>query len=255
MWCLDDFIIYEMLGTGRYGKVFKVQDKKTTKIYALKIMKLNDLPNNEKSEITNHIKLNHTNILKLYGHFKDKTSLYLVLEYINNTQLVMSGPIKESTLSLYIFQLAKALEYCHKQKIIHRDVKIDNILLDTDNNLKLADFGFSTVLGNSTLNEYCGTLDYISPEMLNCDFYNENVDIWSLGICTYELLVGNTPFKEESYDDTFNRILNIDLTLPKTLSKDVTDFLLRILCTRDKRMNLIDILNHPWITSGQKCKT
>ncbi|KAF4708459.1 Serine/threonine-protein kinase ark1 [Perkinsus olseni] len=146
-----------------------------------------------------------------------------------------------------------AIQYCHKKHVIHRDIKPENILIGLNDTLKIADFGWSVHAPNSRRETFCGTLDYLPPEMVGSQKHDFGVDIWGLGVLAYEFLVGSPPFEDESKKATYQKIKNVDVKFPSFLSRQAIS-LIRGMLVKDpaKRMSLEDILRHPWIR--QQCE-
>ncbi|RHN69498.1 putative protein kinase Aur family [Medicago truncatula] len=202
------------------------------------------------------ISLKHPNILRLYGWFHDSERVYLILEYAHNGELYMllreRCHFSEKQAATYILSLTKALTYCHEKHVIHRDIKPENLLLDHEGRLKIADFGWSVQSEDKDKKRktMCGTLDYLAPEMVENKGHDYAVDNWTLGILCYEFLYGVPPFEAESQDDTFRRIVKIDLSFPRTplVSKKAKN-LINGLLVKDssKRLSLQEIMEHPWI--------
>lgn len=128
----------------------------------------------------------------------------------------------------YIRQMIDALDFCHKRKIIHRDIKPENILIGFYGELKIADFGWSVHAPSSRRQTMCGTLDYLSPEMVEQTTYDERVDHWCLGVLTYEFLTGNPPFLNEHPDKTYIKILRVEYTFPDYVGELARDFIGRV---------------------------
>lgn len=163
----------------------------------------------------------------------------------------MSSPNKrfsEEITANYIAQIAEALKYCHSKKVIHRDIKPENLLLGAKGEIKIADFGWSVHAPSSRRTTLCGTLDYLSPEMVHGKTHNEKVDLWSLGVLCYEFLVGKPPFESTSYDDTYRRISKAIYIVPTFVSELGADFIKRLLVVYpNARLELDGVLQHPWI--------
>ncbi|KFY95234.1 hypothetical protein V498_03458 [Pseudogymnoascus sp. VKM F-4517 (FW-2822)] len=147
--------------------------------------------------------------------------------------------------------MAAALKYLHKKHVIHRDIKPENILMGIHGEIKISDFGWSVHAPNNRRQTMCGTLDYLPPEMLKPgsgdNWYGEKVDLWSLGVLTYEFLVGEAPF-EDTMIMTQRRITRADMTVPSFVSPEAKDLIKRLLVLDpEKRIQLDQVLQHPWI--------
>ena len=167
-------------------------------------------------EIQSHLR--HQNILQMYGFFNDDEKIYLILEYSPGGNLyddIMSSLNRcynEEKASNYIAQVLQALKYMHSKNIIHRDIKLEN-LLNTNGTIKLSDFGWSVHAPSNRRKTVCGTLDYLPPEMVKRSEdreYDHTVDIWGVGILAYEFVVGTPPFETDSYEETKSRIRKLE---------------------------------------------
>ncbi|CRG95319.1 serine/threonine protein kinase, putative [Plasmodium gallinaceum] len=268
----DDFIVDKHpIGNGRTGLVFKAIIKKENEKVALKVMAKDtiltlNIERQVLKEIIIQASLKHINILELIAYFEDKTRLFLILELANggsvrNKMKLKSQPLKEEEVALYVYQIADALSYLHNFNIIHRDLKPDNILIHysdqyLDNKIykygiiKLADFGFSCQLKNKRQKRstFCGTVDYMPPEIINQMPYDCNVDLWCLGIVIFELLVGFPPFTDDTQERIFNQIKELNFHFPKTVSLSAQELILK-LCSRtaEERISAEEVKSHPWI--------
>lgn len=152
----------------------------------------------------------------MYGYFWDETKIYLILEYAIGGELFEELRLQplyrfdEEKSAFYIWQVIEAIQYLHSKDVIHRDIKPEN-LLNCNGVIKLSDFGWSRHAPNDKRKTVCGTLDYLPPEMIENNEYNNMVDIWSIGVLTYEFLVGSPPFDSVSKSKTFQKIKNVEI--------------------------------------------
>ena len=255
-------IFPKQLGSGSFGRVFLVSHNETKKLYALKVIdkrkllvsygKLDIIYN----EISIHSKLDHENIIKLYNVHEDNENINIIMEYAPNGNLFEllskeKNGFSEYKAFEYFIQVVNAVYYLHNNNIIHRDIKPENILIGDDNKIKLCDFGWAKELTLENRSTFCGTVEYMAPEIVENENYDYSVDIWSLGILLYELLYGHSPFKA---NNTKNIILNIkshELTYDdknKKVSNSCKDLIKKLLNNNpQKRYKIKDILEHPFI--------
>lgn len=255
----DDFDIGEQLGKGRYGEVYLATHKKTSMIMAIKVMNKNTITKYRAlkqlvREARIHSFLDHPNIIRNYGILHDEEQVYLLMEYAPEgnlyTKLKEKGCFDEVTVANYTKQVISAFRYLQDRQILHRDLKPENLLLGFDGELKLADFGWAIQLpGQANMRQtFCGTLDYISPEMAQGNYYGVHTDNWSIGILVFELLTGGLPFIRNNYMDLMGGNAYGEINYPDTLSPLAKSFISRLLATDPlKRMTLQDALRHPFI--------
>lgn len=258
-WTLADFDIGRPLGKGKFGNVYLAREKASKYIVALKVLFKSQL---QKAQVEHQLRreieiqshLRHNNILRLFGYFYDETRIYLILEFAPRGEMYkalqkqQNNKFDEPRASKYIMQMSDALRYCHSKKVIHRDIKPENLLLDIKGDLKIADFGWSVHAPTSRRATMCGTLDYLPPEMIEGKLHNEMVDLWSLGVLTYEFLVGKPPFEAENNNETYRRICKVDLRFPPYVSEGARDLVIKLLRKEpENRLSLDSVLEHPWI--------
>jgi len=236
---LGMFEIGRPLGKGKFGRVYLARERSSGFICALKVLHKHEIKKGSvekqvRREIEIQSNLRHPNVLQLYGHFHDNKRIFLILEYAGKGELFKhlqrETRFPEWKAAQYIAQMAAALKYLHKKHVIHRDIKPENILVGIHGELKIADFGWSVHAPNSRRKTMCGTLDYLPPEMIRGggdNYYNEKVDIWSLGVLMYEFLVGEAPFEDEERM-TQRRIARCEMTVPKFVSPEANDLIRRV---------------------------
>lgn len=237
---LGMFEIGKPLGKGKFGRVYLAKERLTGFVCALKVLHKSELQQGKvekqvRREIEIHSNLRHPNILRFYGHFHDSKRVFLILEFAGKGELYKhlrkENRFPEWKAAQYIAQMAAALKYLHKKHVMHRDIKPENILVGIHGEIKISDFGWSVHAPNNRRNTMCGTLDYLPPEMIKPgsqeNFYNEKVDLWSLGVLTYEFLVGEAPF-EDTPVMTQRRIARGEMSVPKFVSPEAKDLIERV---------------------------
>lgn len=250
---IEEFNIIEKIGSGGYSIVYLVENKKTGKKYALKcadrFKKGKDRSERTHIEIKVLENLKHKNIIRLKGWFEDKTTIYLVLEYIPGkdcSKFFKQTLPNKKEIKYIMKQLVEAIMYIHKNNIAHRDVKLENILIDENFNIKLTDFGLCGVKKNKydMFSTSLGTVRYTAPELLEGN-YNESVDIWGIGVILFMLLTGSFPFDGSSKDKIFSRIKEKKLHYSKYNLDKKEVKLLKSLLEKDpeERVEIEDILN------------
>jgi len=258
-WQLSDFEIGRPLGKGKFGNVYLAREKRSKFIVALKVLFKSQLQKahvehqlRREIEIQSHLR--HAHVLRMFGYFYDETRVYLILEFAPRGEMYKAlqkqpeGKFDEKRTAKYIYQMADALGYCHSKKVIHRDIKPENLLLDVRGDLKIADFGWSVHAPSSRRATMCGTLDYLPPEMVAGEFHDDKVDLWSLGVLCYEFLVGKPPFETASHQETYQRIINVDLKFPAHVSSGAQDLIRKLLQKKpSSRLPLDEVKKHPWI--------
>ncbi|XP_036197817.1 aurora kinase B isoform X3 [Myotis myotis] len=201
--------------------------------------------------------LMHPNILRLYNYFYDRRRIYLILEYAPRGELYKelqkSRTFDQQRTATIMEELADALMYCHQKKVIHRDIKPENLLLGLQGELKIADFGWSVHAPSLRRKTMCGTLDYLPPEMIEGRTHNEKVDLWCIGVLCYELLVGNPPFESASHNETYRRIVKVDLKFPPSVPVGAQDLISKLLKHNPSdRLPLAQVSAHPWVRAHSR---
>lgn len=182
-------------------------------------------------------KISHPFVVRMSHSFQSDLKLYFIMEYLSGGELFKYlkrvGKFSEENTRFYAAEVILALEYLHANGIVYRDLKSENILLDEEGHIKLTDFGLSKigVMGNSQCFTFCGTPEYLAPEVLLGKGHNKNVDWWGLGLLIYEMLSGSHPFrsKNKSMSVIFNEITDEPIVLPAGLSEAATDLLSQLL--------------------------
>ena len=261
---LNNYEILSILGEGTFGIVKLVQDKKTKEKVAIKILEKKKIKTEEdkrrvQTEIEILQKMSHINVIKAKKILKDSENIYIMMEYCEKGELFHYIE-KEICLSndeaaCYFYQLINGLEYIHQKGIVHRDLKLENILLSKTNLLKIIDFGLSSYYdSNKLLSTPCGSLCYASPELLSGQKYDGIlIDIWSVGVILYAMLCGYLPFDDENHGMLYKRIINTELDIPEHLEEDSVDMLRKILVNEPKkRITIKEIKKHKFYIKGKK---
>ncbi|XP_052798812.1 ribosomal protein S6 kinase beta-1-like isoform X1 [Mya arenaria] len=239
-----DFELLKVLGKGGYGKVFqvrKVSGQAKGKIFAMKVLKKATIARNAKD--TAHTKaernilecVKHPFIVDLIYAFQTGGKLYLILEYLPGGELFMQlereGIFMEDTACFYLSEITLAIEHLHSYGIVYRDLKPENILLDLQGHVKLTDFGLckEAVMEGVVTHTFCGTIEYMAPEILMRTGHGKAVDWWSLGALMYDMLTGAPPFTGENRKKTIDKVLKAKLSLPPYLTNEARGLIKRLL--------------------------
>lgn len=246
---LEAFHIIRVVGKGSFGKVFLVREKETSTLYAMKVLKKEYIIRKNQVEHTKTERsvlgyVHHPYIVGLNMAFQTADKLFFVLDYCAGGELFFHlgkvGRFPEVRARFYAAQIILALEYIHSLDIIYRDLKPENVLLDHKGNVRLTDFGLSKegVTDHSTgANSFCGTPEYIAPEVLLRQGHGRAVDWWSTGALLYEMLCGLPPFYSRNREAMFEKIMRADLSFPTFISEAAKDLLKRLL-VRDPKGRL-----------------
>nr|XP_029732252.1 ribosomal protein S6 kinase 2 beta isoform X3 [Aedes albopictus] len=263
----SQFELLKVLGEGSFGKVFlvrKIVGKDAGTLYAMKVLKKATLKVKDRVRSTNERNIladvGHAFIVKLHYAFQTPGKLYLILDFLRGgdlfTRLSKEVMFTEEDVKFYLAELALALNHLHSLGIIYRDLKPENILLDQDGHIALTDFGLSKQpLDGSKTYSFCGTVEYMAPEVVNRKGHTFAADWWSFGVLMFEMLTGNLPFHGSNRNDTMNQILKTKLGMPENLSPEAQS-LLRALFKRNPQNRLgvgpngiDDIKRHEFFTN------
>ncbi|ORZ01427.1 kinase-like domain-containing protein [Syncephalastrum racemosum] len=260
----DSFDLLRVIGRGSFGKVYVVRKKDTNRIYAMKVLRKSRIIS--RSEVTHTMaektvlaKVSNPFIVPLKFAFQSPDKLYLVLAFINGGELFhhlqVEGKFSEERSRFYTAELLSALECLHGFNVIYRDLKPENILIDYNGHIALCDFGLCklNMTENERTNTFCGTPEYLAPELLLGQGYTKTVDWWTLGVLLYEMMTGLPPFYDENTNEMYRKILQDELRFPDDMSDDAKS-LLRGLLTRDPNERLGNagpehIKQHPFFES------
>ena len=261
-----EYDVEKPIGKGGFCSVYKAMYKGNKKTYALKVIDKSILKNEEEiKNIINEIKimneLDSPNLLKLIANFEDENNIYIILPLCKNGQLYdllhkSNKKVKKINIKKYLYQTIKAINSLHKKGIIHRDIKPENILIDNKDNALLSDFGIAThCKEGEKRNSYCGTDEYLAPEVIRAQPYDKKIDIWAIGILIYECIspLGKTPFNKIDFlqrtEDNKDYIIKNDKDLKIKYDKDFDPFAKNLIekilkMNPENRLSIDNILNH-----------
>lgn len=256
-----NYRLLKTIGKGNFAKVKLARHMPTGVEVAIKIIDKTQLNPGSLQKLFREVRimkdLNHPNIVKLYEVIETKTTLYLVIEYASGGEvfdyLVAHGRMKEREARIKFRQIVSAVHYCHQKRVIHRDLKAENLLLDGNMNIKIADFGFSNEFSpGSKLDTFCGSPPYAAPELFQGKKYDgPEVDVWSLGVILYTLVSGSLPFDGNNLKELRERVLRGKYRIPFYMSTDCENLLKKFLILNPSRRATLDVvMGDKWMNIG-----
>ncbi|XP_038823081.1 MAP/microtubule affinity-regulating kinase 3-like isoform X5 [Salvelinus namaycush] len=267
---VGNYRLLKTIGKGNFAKVKLARHILTGREVAIKIIDKTQLNPNSLQKLFREVRimkiLNHPNIVKLFEVIETERTLYLVMEYASRGEvfdyLVAHGRMKEKEARAKFRQIVSAVQYCHQKHIVHRDLKAENLLLDADMNIKIADFGFSNefTMGNK-LDTFCGSPPYAAPELFQGKKYDgPEVDVWSLGVILYTLVSGSLPFDGQNLKELRERVLRGKYRIPFYMSTDCENLLKRFLVLNPAKRGTLEvredsenqIMKDRWINAGSE---
>jgi serum/glucocorticoid-regulated kinase 2 len=259
---VDSFVTLSVIGKGSYAKVLLVRKKDNGQMYAMKILKKKVI---EKKKQEGHIQTErnvlismkeHPFFVKIHYSFQTEKNLYFIIDYCPGGEifgmLQKRHRLSENETRFYAAQLILAIEFLHKKNILYRDLKPENVLIDSDGYLKIADFGLSKLdIDKGNAKTICGTPEYLAPEVIKNLGYGKPFDWWTLGSFIYEMLVGHPPFYVSNRSELFDKIKYVNPTYPYYLSTNAKRLIEQLLEKNpDKRLGTIhgpvEIKEHQW---------
>jgi serine/threonine protein kinase len=259
--------IIERLGVGSFATVYRAQHRQTRCIVALKAVRKSSLANMQEFELlqqeVNVMKdMDHPFIASFFELLDDDYSFFLAIELVGNGNLLdyinLTNGLTESQARRLFYQLVNVLDYLHREKhVVHRDLKAENVLLDSNHNIRVVDFGLSKAFSkdNPFLQTTCGSPGYVSPEIIREEPYTSAADVWSAGILLFAMLTGTLPFDGDNLSTMLNAILTLEPAIPPHLSPELRDLLQQLLIKDpEHRITIGAIMSHPWMAEYADAK-
>lgn len=266
---LDDFNFLAVLGKGNFGKVMLAESKKTTNLYAIKVLKKDFIIENDEVESTRSERRvfqianreSHPFLLNLYSCFQTENRVYFVMDYVSGGDLMWhiqkEGVFKPGRAQFYAAEVLLGIKHFHDNGVIYRDLKLDNILLTRDGHVKIADYGLckEDMDYGRTTGTFCGTPEFMAPEILLEQRYGLAVDWWAFGVLIYQMVLGQSPFRGEDEDEIFDAILADEPRYPITLPGNCVSILTQLLTREPERRlgsgprDAEEIMAHPYFAN------
>jgi RAC serine/threonine-protein kinase len=263
---IDDFDMLKVLGKGTFGKVMLAKQKKTGDIFAIKVLKKSMVL--EKDELAHTLtensvlaKCQHPFLTELRYSFQTMELLCFVLEYVNGGEIFFhlsnDKRFSEDRTRFYIAEISLAVTYLHDAGIIYRDLKLENLMLDRDGHIKITDFGLckENITAADATTTFCGTPEYLAPEVIEDSEYGRAVDWWGVGVVMYEMITGMLPFRSRDHEELFGLILSKPVKVPPFMSANAKDAVLKLL-DKDPKTRLggdegggHTVLKHPFFNN------
>ena len=252
------------IGNGAFGKVWKVIHINTKKEYCIKTINKRDIIEQKlikqlNKEISIMYEINHPHSIKLINHFEDEKKIYMIMEYASNGNLfsyMKKNKLNNETIIQFLRETISIIKYLHSLNIIHRDIKPENLLLDNNFRIKLCDYGWATHYNNNEhINTFCGTPEYVAPEIIKKEFYDEKIDIWSIGVLLFEMICNYSPFSDKNNNERFKNIIKGKINWPKNINFKAKKLIEKILkINPNERLSLNDILNDDFVIEYKEIK-
>lgn len=259
---VGDYIVQRDIGQGTFGVVKLGEHKITKQKVAIKVIAKSSIKNaRARARVEQELRLlpllDHPHVVKVFDVIEDDERYMIIMEYLTGGELfqyiIKNRRVNEREARFFFRQIVSALDYCHQNSIIHRDMKPENLLFDSSMQIRLIDFGFANFYeSDNTLSTFCGSPYYASPEMIRgVDYVGPEVDIWSLGVTLYTMLSGKLPFNAYNLKSFQRKVTRGEYEIPVYFSRDVAELIRCMLNTdRRKRMTMEQIRLHPWTNAG-----
>jgi serine/threonine protein kinase len=258
---LRGYFHLDLIGQGSFGDVWRARHLLTNQIVAVKVIALDgadpDAVSRVRKEVAICSKMDHPLIAHFFECRSTVDRFYIVQECAQGGSFLnfvnRHNRLTEAQCRFYFHQLLSVVGYLHSMRVVHRDLKMENLLLDCNNNIRLVDFGLSEQLSadDEVLTQPCGTPAYAAPEVISGGGYGCKVDVWGLGVLLYAMAVGRLPFYDDDLSTLLHQIVHDDVEIPPSLSAPLRDLIARLLQKApERRIELASVCDHEWVKSG-----